>query len=226
MSRRIALASPGPSRLGPTAATPVGKEHTVRSRRVPLAVASALLLVVAFAAPAAATRGQPELAVPIQISIVSPADEPLDMSPGFPVVGDTFGGRCSAPSSWVTTINSAGDASRLGHVAVHQSHCTQINVFAPPPLPATFADGRMTVTAANGDELWIAYTGSFLFYPTDEATGLSVLTYSMTIVGGTGRFTGASGSLTGSAEDNFPAGPHVATFIGTITYDASHASGR
>ncbi len=96
------------------------------------------------------------------MNIVAAADEPLEMSPGSPFVRDTFGARCSLASNWVTTINSAGTAAHLGRVSVTQSHCTIINVFAPPPMPATFGDGEMVITAANGDELWLAYSGSFL----------------------------------------------------------------
>lgn len=198
----------------------------MRSHRGLLAFLSAVLLVLVVAAPAAATRGQPDLQVPFQMHVVAAADEPLNMSPGFPIVRDTFAGRCTAPSDWVTTINSTGTASQLGRVTVTQSHCTQINIFTAPPLPAVLADGRMVITAANGDQLRLVYTGSFLFTPTSaENTGVSNIAYeSMTIVGGTGRFTGASGSISGSAVDNFPAGPNVASFSGMITFDASHSS--
>lgn len=200
----------------------------MRSLRGLLAFLSAVLLVLAVAAPAAATRGQPELQVPFRMSVVAAADEPLNMSPGFPIIRDTFSGRCTAPSDWVTTINSRGTASQLGQVSVTQSHCTQINIFTAPPLPAIFADGQMVITAANGDQLRLEYTGSFLFTPTSaEDTGISNITYAvMTVVGGTGRFAGASGSISGSAVDIFPAGPNVAHFSGTITFDASNSAER
>ena len=157
---------------------------------------------------------------------LSGVDRPLDMAPGAPpfLERSTFGGRCSRAVDWVTTIDSNGTATHLGRVSVLQSHCTRFDFLASPPMPADFTDGRMVVTAANGDELWIRYSGTFLFYPgATVEEGQSDISYgSMTIAGGTGRFEGASGTITGSAIDNWPAGPHVADFHGRIEYDASN----
>jgi hypothetical protein len=179
---------------------------------------AALPLALALAGPAAATQGQ---SVPFGMHVVG-ADRPLNMSPGFPFVRDLFAGRCSITSDWVTTMDTRGTAAHLGRVSVEQSHCTQIDIFSMP-MPATFVDGRMVITAADGDELWVRYTGSFVYTPgATPDVGVSVIDYaSMTIVGGTGRFEGATGTLSGSAIDNFPAGPNTAEFSGTIVYHPS-----
>lgn len=191
-----------------------------------LALLAGLLLVLTVAAPAAATRGQPDLRLPFTMRIVG--TDQLEWAPGTPPFLDltTFGSRCSVLSSWVTTVSSTGTAGHLGSVAVTQSHCTQFDFFAGPPQTATITDGTMVVTATGGDELRIRYSGSFLFYPSDvEGIGTSVLTYGpVTITGGTGRFAGATGSLDGSAVDDFPMGFNVATFSGWISYDASGAA--
>ena len=81
----------------------------------------------------------------------------------------------------------------------------------------------MVVGGANGDELWLDYSGTFLFTPQGKAeVGVSEISFStVTVVGGTGRFEGATGSLTGHAIDNFQAGPSTATFTGWIVYDPS-----
>ncbi len=47
----------------------------------------------------------------------------------------------------------------------------------------------------------------------------------MHVIGGTCRFVGASGSISGTAVDAWPGGPDVATFHGTLTYDASSVAG-
>jgi hypothetical protein len=187
-----------------------------------LATFASLLLILVIAGPATASHGEPGSQLPFAMQLFATADEPLDMSPGFPLARDTFGTRCSAASDWLATINSVGRAAHLGRVSVTQSHCTRIDIFTAPPLPAVIGDGHMVVTAANGDELRIDYSGSFLFYPTGEGVGTSVLSYGpMTIAGGTGRFAGASGTIVGRAIDSFPAGPNVADFSGTIVYRAS-----
>lgn len=192
-------------------------------RRLLASLAMSALMVGILAAPAAGTQGR---AVPFSMHVVG-VDRPLDMSPGFPFVGDTFGGRCTTPSSWVTTIDSAGSATHLGIVSVTQSHCTWFDVLGTAATRNPFVDGRMVVTAANGDELWIHYSGYFLFTATSEAVGASDIHYeTMTIVGGTGRFGGATGSMTGGAIDDFPAGPNTASYAGTIVYDPSVQAGR
>lgn len=187
-------------------------------RRLLAALTMGALLVGVFAGPVAATQGR---AVPFHMSVVG-LDRPLVMSPGFPFIGDTFGGRCSVPSTWVTTIDSTGTSAHLGRVSVTQSHCTWFDVLGTAATENPFVDGRMVITAANGDELWVQYGGYFLFAATGEATGVSDIRYeTMTIVGGTGRFHGASGSLAGEAIDIFPTGPNTAHFRGSIVYDPS-----
>lgn len=193
------------------------------------AVLAAMALALVVVTPAAATRGVPTQQVPFHLQM-SGVDRPLQMAPGVIPFLDrsTFGGRCSIPSDWITTIDGTGVAEHLGRLSAVSSHCTRFDFFSPPPGLSQFGDGRMVLTAANGDELWITYSGSFLFYPgATPDVGLSVVTFStMTIVGGTGRFVDAGGSLTGSAVDNFPAGPNIVTLSGTIMYDASaRASG-
>jgi hypothetical protein len=187
-------------------------------RRLLAALTMGALIIGVLAGPVSASQGRP---VPFQMHVVG-LDRPLDMSPGFPFVGSTFDGRCSVPSTWVTTIDSTGTAAHLGHVSVTQSHCTWFDVLGTAATENPFVDGQMVITAANGDELWVHYSGYFLFAAASEAVGVSDIHYeTMTIVGGTGRFEGASGSLTGRARDDFPTGPNAASYAGTIVYDPS-----
>ncbi len=74
----------------------------------------------------------------------------------------------------VTTLGEGtGEAIHLGRVTVAWSHC--------PAEPDYIMDGQMILTAANGDQL----------YGTYDHDNLS----SITVTGGTGRFSDATGSL-------------------------------
>ena len=71
------------------------------------------------------------------------------------------------------------------------------------------AVGSATITAANGDLIYIVST------QTEEPGTPAVGPY--TIVGGTGRFASASGTGTTVAKDN-PDGTVTSTFDGTISF--------
>ena len=87
-----------------------------------------------------------------------------------------------------------------------------------------FGSGHITLTAANGDELWLTQWGSWHLEMT--ATGpLSIVDLHWTANGGTGRFVSAEGSGTGEAVGDILANTTVGTFTGTITYDASQRRG-
>jgi hypothetical protein len=76
-----------------------------------------------------------------------------------------------------TTLTDAkGEATHLGTVVVSMSHC--------PGEPAYVNDGRITITAANGDVL----EGRYDYDPTSTSRSIPV-----SFTGGTGRFAQASG---------------------------------
>ena len=75
-----------------------------------------------------------------------------------------------------------GKSTRIGRIDVTISHCSYF--FVDPTNP-NFVDGVATLTAVNGDKVFIEYygyvTGPTTFYEVD------------TIVGGTGRYTNVGG---------------------------------
>lgn len=74
-----------------------------------------------------------------------------------------------------------GDVSHLGASVMTGKH----------PADLTFKDGEMKLVAANGDEVWMEYYGGG---PAPEYIGqVYDVWVKYTIVGGTGRFAGASG---------------------------------
>ena len=109
------------------------------------------------------------------------------MAAGHPV---PFKGRSSGAVTvtdvsypFVTTrVVGEGEATHLGHFTLTAEAVVDVSL---PGAPAT---GRWTLTAANGDQLF----ATFVAYGIDPTHGHG----DFTIVGGTGRFQGATGSYT------------------------------
>jgi hypothetical protein len=174
-------------------------------------VLGALLLVLSSASAATATHGHPDRMVPIKGTVVSLLEGPDESAPG-----------CPEGTAWTWRYNSegAGQLSHLGRVTYEFSHCTNV------PGDA-IEEGMMTVTAANGDELVMAYAGGGFVFATDGPYVTWMIDW--TIVEGTGRFEGATGSGEGHAVTYFPPFPDPYTeldLFGMIAYDASDRSAK
>jgi hypothetical protein len=86
---------------------------------------------------------------------------------------------------YIYTISHAvGIASHLGEAVMDSHH--------PTPPADTIAGGKMTLTAANGDKLYIDYDGTAP-PPTQGVPSTVVVTGTFDITGGTGRFANADG---------------------------------
>jgi hypothetical protein len=166
-----------------------------------LLVAGALVVLLAAAVPAAA--GQ--LAERTIKEDLSGYLTGLEYSPGFPA-GDYFDGRCSEPSQWVSSMSGTGQISHLGYVTWATEQCFQL-------FAGTFGDAELVVTAANGDMLFGTYSGVM--------TGETTFAETMVITGGTGRFTGASGTIDETGWFDADTGYVEITGVGSIIYDAS-----
>lgn len=103
------------------------------------------------------------------------------------------------PAPLDITISAGGHATHLGR---YSSVAHGVVTF-PSPTTAVF-DGGGTFTAANGDEVNFTYRGDFFPGPVPGGLG------DYEIVGGTGRFGGATGSGIFSSEGG------VTTFDGDI----------
>lgn len=136
-----------------------------------------------------------------------------DLAPGFgpPEFGKSdFGGRCSAPSDFVVRFSVAGQATHMGDVTASLEHCSLVDF----ETGRTFSesDGEMTLTAANGDELRARY---------QRLPGESE---QVEFIGGTGRFSDASGEATMWAQCDRVAGTCIMGMDGVLAYDASDGS--
>jgi hypothetical protein len=78
--------------------------------------------------------------------------------------------------------------------------------------------GNFKLYAANGDSLTGMVTGQL--YPTNDPTVLGVIE-SVVFMGGTGRFTGATGTATGTGQVGALTGVALESFVGTISYPGS-----
>jgi hypothetical protein len=105
-----------------------------------------------------------------------------------PIKGNGSGTTVVDLGTLAFVTDGTGTVSHLGQTTVH------IDGVLTPTGPSTFTvAGPLTLTAANGDQLFGDFSGS----GTNVASGGSTGTTATTITGGTGRFTGASGSASG-----------------------------
>lgn len=107
---------------------------------------------------------------------------------------------------------AVGTSSHLGRTVLNTSHCS--------PEGPDFA-GEATLVAANGDEVYIEYSG--VNSPPDPDTMIIVSSTTFVIVGGSGRFDGAHGGGTLTAYGLFEGfedfeWPASWVWEGTISY--------
>jgi hypothetical protein len=173
-------------------------------RRSPTVWVRALVLVPALAAACAE-------APPLE---PRPASAPLAARAGTEL---PFRGRLEAKETSVPTtggrlvhLEGGGTATHLGRftvVADFTLRVPSLRVEDTPESPAT-----IRLVAANGDVLEARFTGQGVL------SGTTVLIVEhVTIVGGTGRFAGATGSFVQTRTLARPTGLSSATFEGTIS---------
>jgi hypothetical protein len=105
----------------------------------------------------------------------------------WPEEGDpTIGGRCATPSDYLIWSEGPGRFNHMGRITFTNDHCTQVNDGRH--------DGVMTFVAPDGSSVVTTYTG----YGIPEEEVYRFIT-DYTIVGGTGRFAGATGGGTSYA---------------------------
>ena len=110
------------------------------------------------------------------------------------------------PTSVSVRIEGGGNASHLGRYTVEVPHLVN---------PQTrIGSGSYVFTAANGDTLTATFTGQ----ATPTATpGVLTIEETATITGGTGRFSGATGSFTARRVFNQLTGVTSGSFEGRIS---------
>lgn len=109
----------------------------------------------------------------------------------------------------IQNVSGTGIASHLGASTFEAT--AHVTVTRNPPFAVT---GTRTITAANGDQLFTTFTGT----STPVVKGMNGADLHETIIGGTGRFSDATGSFTTTARNNFITSTFTADFDGVIKY--------
>jgi hypothetical protein len=123
----------------------------------------------------------------LALGVSAPATA-LGKASGTDIQGSGSGTTVLDLGTLAFVTDGTGTVSHLGQTTVH------IDGVVTPTGPSTFTiAGPLSLTAANGDQLFGDFSGS----GTNVASGGSTGTTATTITGGTGRFTGASGSVGG-----------------------------
>jgi predicted small integral membrane protein len=164
-----------------------------------MAVMIAAAMSLAFVAPVAAA--DPERPFGATFTTV----DSFDLThPGCP--GDAF---------LRATVAGRGQLLHLGLTQVAFTHCTWLDLVTGAGWTGI---GDMTLTAANGDKLFLHYQATFQMDPWPDFVSSTVGTFPWTVVGGTGRFVHASGSGTGHGFGVMAEGSSTYWLSGTISY--------
>jgi hypothetical protein len=146
----------------------------------------------------------------------NPKPRPFKGSMSGEATFDFVSGACSdvTGAPWQTLSYLTGDLSHLGESEWFTSHCSTLD-------GQQLVNGEATLVAANGDEIWMTYTADLI--PPLIIPGTVMYIQDNVVVGGTGRFEGASGkflTLVAVTIDDPTAltTPVSGDFAGTISY--------
>ena len=146
-------------------------------------------------------------AVMISPAVSSAAEKPLKASL---VTQEQVGFKPDCPSRFGGTTTGKGNSTHLGKVSLTATDC-----ITPVENYYTF-EGKLTLTAANGDKLTGDYSGSFT--PTGTGSTYKLDGAKFQITGGTGRFAQATGNAELTGNQDIQTGKGKIEANGTIEY--------
>ena len=172
-----------------------------------LSLLPAALLTIAIVSPVALAG---PTNVPLKANVAT--QETLQLFPSDGVCAGSF-------AKGTTTV--IGNATYLGRISGRGSDCINISGGSPTLPSFAFTNGELTVTAANGDQLTLTYSGAFTpttNNPTDPQAAIYAIAGNFWVKSGTGRFAKATGNgfLFGS-ENTITRQGHL-ELTGTISY--------
>ena len=144
------------------------------------------------------------------------AADPARPFAGHDRVADTFSPPTTCPDGALWRYSGAGPGQfrHLGRTSVSVTHCTFVDMASGT---GTFGPGTITLTAADGDELYLVHRGTFsLVMAPDGLTSVFDMTW--VVAGGTGRFASATGSGTTHGSSLLSTGITAASYGGEIAY--------
>jgi hypothetical protein len=149
----------------------------------------------------------------VALSLFSPgevsATSQVPFSATFTEDGPAF--PCPFPTLCIT-IHGTGHATELGRTI--ESSSATLNLLSLQSTGCSAEDRTAVLTAANGDEIDVTFIGGVTCM-TSPTSGESTYTY--VITGGTGRFSGATGSGTAVARFTLATATSPATSFTTLT---------
>lgn len=122
---------------------------------------------------------------------------------------------CPSGAFLRANVVGQGQFRHLGLTQVRFTHCSWLDLATGAGWTDT---GDMTLTAANGDKVFLHYQGTFQMDPWPDFVSSTVETLPWTVVGGTGRFAHAGGSGTGHGFGVMAWGSSTYWLSGTISY--------
>ena len=186
----------------------------MRSHRFPLGGLAALSLLI----------GCDQSSSPVSPSGASSADIPMATSAGsrpwkesYHSTGTiTAAAQCPSPLL-LESYRGGGTATHTGKYDIVNSHCLD-------PATGALTNGTFVKTVASGDQLFGTYVGSASVIQPPTPVAIFAITGTLTFTGGTGRFTGATGTTTisGTEQADFSQTPIATqdelTMVGEISY--------
>jgi hypothetical protein len=142
---------------------------------------------------------------------------------------DPLAPPCGTNALWRYYSVGTGNFTHLGKVDATATHCTYGMEFAgDPPMPVAgfFGPGRIVITSAPGDELYMTYAGTWRLEMTPSGPISVIGPMTWTITGGTGRFLHATGSGSANGIGDIVNNMTSLSFFGAISYDASDRAKR
>ena len=143
----------------------------------------------------------------------SPTFETMEFNATFftdqiSTVLDSTGSRCAPPYVGVNTQAGGGSESTIGNFTTSMTFCVD-------PTNGKYNDTNAVMTAADGDKLFLTVAGQVV--PTTEPGYDAEFKDPFTILGGTGRFEGATGSGMTDSYHKAATGRTDHVWNGTIT---------
>ncbi len=118
--------------------------------------------------------------------------------------------RCG-PNALTIGFEGVGIATHLGRIEGTGSNCTSFNL-TTEAVPIW--DGLATFVAADGSSITMSYEGA----QDTPVAGRATAANTFTVIAGTGRFEGATGSWNSTEVIDFTTGFDLGSFSGWISY--------
>ncbi len=132
-----------------------------------------------------------------------------------------FAGRCDLTVTPLPSVPPLLRQTDTGTCQLSHLGRTRYEGVLELDLVARTQRGERTLTAANGDELYMSVVGT----SSPGGPGLVSFTATFTIVGGTGRFAKATGQGVANGTANLTTSKTAVALDGWVSYDASDRGG-